>query len=107
MIIDSGSSEVTVTSELCTNCNSKKYRPGLSHTTFNTGEYYELDYNYDQIMLKVIEFKDDVCVLGNCNPKFTFFTIFEQKNLPVGADGIFGVGTKAASGPSFLIEMAE
>jgi hypothetical protein len=46
-------------------------------------------------------------VLGNCNPKFTFFTVFEQKNLPVGADGIFGVGTKAASGPSFLIEMAE
>ena len=44
LLIDTGSSEVVVTSELCSNCVSKVYKPGNSKTTFNTGKYFQLDY---------------------------------------------------------------
>jgi len=44
LLIDTGSSEFVVTSELCSNCVSKLYKPGNSKTTFNTGKYFQLDY---------------------------------------------------------------
>ena len=35
MSFDTGSSYTTVTSDLCTNCSSKSYKPGTSETTVN------------------------------------------------------------------------
>jgi hypothetical protein len=54
LTIDTGSSELVVTSELCSNCPSRAYIPGKSKTTKDTGLEFVLDYSYERLEVKVI-----------------------------------------------------
>ena len=79
LIIDTGSSEIVVTSDICMICSTKDYKPGNSKTTQNTGRMFQIDYQYDDVSVKVISFKDSVCINNywTCIENFPFFAIYE------------------------------
>lgn len=86
LAFDLGSSYTTVTSDICTKCHSKVYKPATSETEKNLGTQWEIDIEQatKTLELKVIAFTDEVC-LGEgdalCASDFKFYSIYEENGL--------------------------
>lgn len=94
-----------VSSDMCTHCASKKYKPGLSKTTKDLGSMWELAYENEPFGFKVIEFTDTVCLHSTCLEKQHFYTPYEVSGkFPKGIDGLLGIGTKYSEEPSLIKE---
>ena len=60
---DTASPQVVITSELCDNtCQTKAYSQSKSTTSKNLGETYELEYDFEDILLETVAFSDNICL---------------------------------------------
>ena len=96
LAFDTGSPYTTVTSDSCTNCHTKVYKPATSDTELNLGTQWEIDIDQGgrDVTLKVFAFTDTVCIGEGddlCNKDFKFYSIYEQKNLSSHEDGVLGI----------------
>lgn len=75
---DSASAFIAITSDICYNCQTESYQPGLSKTTHNTGLQWSLDYPLGKTKLGVIEFNDYIWINEQTYlADFTFYAIYE------------------------------
>ena len=96
LALDHSTTAALVTSDICSNCKTKAYKPGTSLTTFNenTKWQFDLDQSGNPLTLQVIEFKDSVCLTPEddiCIKEFEFYSIYNQKGLNYKLDGVLGL----------------
>lgn len=95
MAFDTGTSYTTVTSEMCSNCETKAYKQG-------SGKNHDLDWNLQlnqgmqEVSLNVMTFSDKVCLNDDeedlmCIGGFQFYPITSQEGLTKHQDGIIGL----------------
>ena len=60
---DTASPQVVITSELCdSTCQTKAYSQSKSTTSKNLGETYELEFDFEDILLETVAFTDNICL---------------------------------------------
>ena len=60
---DTASPQVVITSELCdSTCQTKAYSQSKSTTSKNLGETYELEFDFEDILLETVAFSDNICL---------------------------------------------
>ncbi len=66
LYLDTKSDYLVLSSELCTKCSSRAYKPGLSYTTHNLGKMWDLGFDSEQFSFRVQEFQDTICIKDAC-----------------------------------------
>ena len=96
---DTGSEWVSVTADVCNNCDSKAFSPAKSKTIDETRARYEIEYEEKGWALNAFIFKDKVCMLNTeetdaanfCVFPMEFYAIYEQTGLKPYEQGILGI----------------
>ena len=86
---DTGSEWVSVTADVCSNCETKAFIPAHSKTISETRSRYEIQYEDKGWSLNAFIFDDHVCMLDSgeddmanfCVKNMEFYAIYEQTGL--------------------------